>query len=133
MTENLAPVVTSLNAPFWEAGAAGCLMLPRCPVTGRFFWPPSPVSPFADVAPAWEAADPCGVIQSIAIYHRKFQAPLADLKPHGVGLIELSAGPRLLVHIAEPDAFAVGDLVRLTFAPVLLGLPPVPTIEHPRA
>lgn len=130
MVESISPVVTSLNAPFWEGAAAGRLVLPRCAETGRFFWPPSPVSPFADAAMRWQPADPAGTLETVAIYHRIFQAPLADRKSYGIGLVALAVGPRLLVHIGNTDAFVAGDPVRLTFAPLLPDLPAVPTIAH---
>ena len=129
MVENIAPVVTSLNAPFWAGAASGRLVLPHCAATGRCFWPPSPISPFVDAGIFWADADPAGILASLVAYHRVFQAPLADRQGYGVGLVALAVGPRLLAHVGEPTRFATGDAVRLTFAPLLPGLPPVPAIE----
>lgn len=129
MAETIEPIVNALNRPFWTAAEEGRLVLPVCLQTGRAFWPPSPFSPFVTGGETrWREAVPAGVMQALAVYRRAFQKPFEAVMPYGVGLVELADGPRLQVHVADPDsatAPAVGDPVRIAFAPVLPGGPKV--------
>lgn len=119
MAECIDPVVNSLNAPFWEGAAVGRLVLPMCTETGRAFWPPSPLSPYAGTpAVGWMDAEPAGILRSRITYRRAFQKPFEAAMPYGIGLVELVAGPRLLVHLQQPDAPNVpqpGDSVSIAF------------------
>jgi uncharacterized OB-fold protein len=128
MSEPIAPLVNDLNRPFWEAAEAGRLVLPWCPATTQFFWPPSPFSPFGAVAPEWRDAPAGGVLKAMAVYRRAFQKAFEPLMPYGVGLLELDAGPRLQVHISDADAATVGRRASLGFASLLPGGPKVPIL-----
>ena len=122
MTETSRPLVNALNRPFWEAAAAGKLALPQCATTQRFFWPPSPRSPFSGGAVVWMDCDPGGVVESVIVYRRPFQQAFAALLPYGIASIALDAGPRLLVHVTDPDgetAFKAGDRAVIGFRQLL--------------
>lgn len=135
MTEPVSAIRNTLSAPFWDAAAEGRLMLPWCVESGRHFWPPSPVSPFATVgAVQWREADAAGVLIGVAVYRRTFQKALEARLPYGVGLVELNAGPRLQVHLADPDAGnapCAGDRVTIAFISIIEGGPRVPAIVPP--
>ena len=130
MDETIAPRVNALNQPFWSAAAEDRLALPFCVLTGRFFWPPASVSPFAGgAAIEWREAAPDGVLAARVVYRRVFQQALKERMPYAVGLVALVAGPRLLAHIPDPDgrgAAQPGDAVRLVFSPIVAGGPKVP-------
>jgi uncharacterized protein len=134
VADRVAPVVNGLNAPFWRGAAEGRLMLPHCTKTQRAFWPPSSASPFVTAGPVeWREAKPDGTVLAIAVYRRPFYAALAGLMPYAIGLVALDAGPRLLAHIANPDASGAvrkGDRVRIGFATIVDGGVPVPIIER---
>lgn len=122
MTETSQPVVNALNRPFWEAASAGKLALQRCETTQRFFWPPSPRSPFTGGPVAWMDCDAGGTVESIVIYRRPFQQAFAALLPYGIASIALDAGPRLLVHVTDPDgemAPKAGDRAVIGFRQLL--------------
>lgn len=134
MTETVVPVINSLSQPFWSAAQEGRLALPRCTGTGRFFWPPAPISPFGGHPVVWENAEPVGVVVATAIYRRAFQQAFAALLPYGVALVELTCGPRLQVHVPQPDrtdAPKAGARVRLSFRPLVEGGPAVPMLDQP--
>jgi uncharacterized protein len=128
--EQIHPIINDLNRPFWEAAGTGTLLLPYCVRTRRFFWPPGPFSPFAFPSEmCWKAAERTGVLNAIAIYRRSFQKAFEPVMPYGVGLISLTAGPRIQVHIPNPDgreAPCAGDDVELYFAPAIAGGPKIP-------
>jgi uncharacterized OB-fold protein len=125
MTESATPIINALNRPFWGAAAEGVLALPHCLATGQAFWPPSPISPFPEGgAVEWRTVDPVGLLVCRVIYHRGFQAAFKHLLPYAVGLVELSSGPRLQVHIRqadEPTLIEVGTPIRLSFGDILSG------------
>ena len=132
MSEPVAPVVNTLNAPFWDAAADGRFVLPHCTATGRAFWPPSPASPFVTgSAVAWRAVEPVGTLAAIAVYRRGFQKAFAHRMPYAVGLIALDCGARIQAHISNPDAPNAprrGARVRIAFERLADGGPPVPVV-----
>jgi uncharacterized OB-fold protein len=132
MSEQIDPEINTLNAPFWDAAAKGTLLLPHCVASGKAFWPPSPLSPFAtNGAVDWQPVAPAGTLRSVITYRRGFQKALADLLPYRVGLVELAAGVRLQAYWpgegrgADPK---IGETVRIMFAPLLPEGRAVPTI-----
>ncbi len=129
MSEPMAPVVSDLNRPFWDAAATGRLQLPWCPATEQHFWPPSPFSPFAAVRSEWREAPRVGTIAAVAIYRRVFQKAFEPLMPYAVGLLALDAGPRLQVHIARVENAVAGRRATLNFASLLAGGPKVPVAD----
>jgi uncharacterized OB-fold protein len=131
MSETVEPIVNNLNAPFWAAAREGRLCLPHCETTRRAFWPPSPYSPFVTGGGvAWiDVSAPTGRALSVVVYHRPFQKAFASAAPYGVALVELDAGPRLMVHVPAPNAAEApraGDSIILHFAPAVAGGPAVP-------
>jgi uncharacterized OB-fold protein len=115
--------VNTLNKPYHDAAARNELLLPFCAATGRAFWPPSPVSPFVTGgAVEWRAVKPRGTLRARVIYRRGFLKDFDPLMPYGIGLVELTDGPRLQAHVTAPDAEdapRAGDMVRLSFERLL--------------
>lgn len=129
MTESAAPVVNALNRPFWTGAAEGRLMLPHCVATARAFWPPAPLSPYADGGMAWREARPDGTVIARVVYRRPFQQAFATLLPYGIAMVALDCGVRLQAHVPAPDDPAspvAGDRVRLQFEILLDGGLPLP-------
>ncbi len=127
---DVLPLINRLNAPFWDGARQGRLVLPHCVATGRAFWPPSPISPFADGgAVDWRAVEPVGEVKALAAYRRVFHQAFAPLMPFAIALVEPDAGPRLQVHVPradDPEAPRTGSRVVLSFAPILPDGPPIP-------
>src|ERR1700677_5104379 len=66
MPEFVSPIVNALNAASWRAAEEGQLLLPLCVTTEKYFWPPSPVSPFIPSGEtSWRSAQPLGVLREI--------------------------------------------------------------------
>jgi uncharacterized protein len=133
MPEFVSPIVNALNAPFWSAAEEGQLLLPFCVTTEKYFWPPSPVSPFITSGEtSWRSAQPLGVLRAKVIFRRVFQKAFEDLVPYAIGLVELDAGPRLQAHIPRPDspdAANSGDRVEIRFHRLVADGPKVPIIS----
>lgn len=124
MADPQAPAINALNRPFWDAASQDILIMPHCIDTGSAFWPPGPISPFTGGAVDWRRVMPIGEMVGLVTYRRAFQAAFADHMPFGIALVALDAGPRLQVHVPDPDGAAVprpGDRVRIHFRPVFAG------------
>lgn len=121
--ETLAPTVNALSRPFWNAAEKGRLILPHCLETGQPFWPPAPTSPFRTAgAIAWREIEPAGILLSLVVYRRAFQAALAGQLPYGIALIEVAPDVRLLAHVRTSDvalAPVAGARVDLCFRPLM--------------
>jgi len=124
----LLPPVTPESAPFWEGARAGELRIPRCPETGRLFFPPRPVSPFAPHRePEWAAVSGRGTIWSFVVPHPPLLPQFTDLAPYVVVCVALDEEPtvRLVGNLVaregggigevDPATIAIGAAVRVVF------------------
>jgi len=124
----LLPPIAPDALPFWEGARAGELRIPRCPVTGRLFFPPRPVSPFApDREPEWATVSGRGAIWSFVVPHPPLLPPFSELAPYNVVAVALEEDPRIRLvgnlvarpggSIAEldPAAIRIGARVRVAF------------------
>jgi hypothetical protein len=129
MTTGLDAVRNRLWAPFHDGAAAGRLMLPYCVATDRPFWPPSPTSPFAGGGEVfWREHTAEGRLMARVTYRRSFLKAFDPRLPYGVGQVEVAPDVRLQAHMIEPDNAAspqAGDIVALTFRPLIAGGAPV--------
>ena len=130
MSDELSPVITTLNAPFWEAAERGELLLPWCETTRQYYWPPGPRSPFdIHTRIAWRPARTGGRLTDAVIYRRGFMKSFEPVMPYAIGLVELDDGPRLLVHLRDVALAApeqAGAQVQIFFESILLGSPKMP-------
>jgi uncharacterized OB-fold protein len=130
MSESVDAIINTLNRPFWNGAAEGRLVLPHCVATATPFWPPSPISPFADgSAVEWREVSATGTVLARVTYRRPFQRTFAGLLPYGIAMVALDCGPRLQAHVRAPDepgAPGPGDCVTLCFETLLDGGPRLP-------
>jgi len=106
------------SGPFFEAAREGRLVAQRCSATGKFFFPPAPVSPFTrDTNWSWEDLSGKGTIGSFVVMHQKYFPGFGDEVPYPVIEVELEEGVRLISNIVELGARAleVGMPVRVLF------------------
>jgi|SRR5690625_1796973 len=93
-----------LFAPFWEATRNGELKVQECTVTKRKVWPPrfvSPHSPGADLK--WVNIQGKGKVYTFNVVHRAFTPYLKDKVPHGIVVVELEDGVRMLGNVVGMD------------------------------
>ena len=111
------PIVDVWNKPFWDACAQGRLLLQRCGETGRCWYPPAPVSPYAPRAPwNWVECSGRGEILSWVVFHQKYYESFADELPYNVTMVRLEEGAQLLTNVTADNAeLAVGKAVEVTF------------------
>lgn len=125
------PIINELNAPFWQAARCGDLSVPHCSATGRPFWPPSPISPYAEGSDVeWRNVAQCGVVRASCIYRRVFLKAFEPLAPYAIVLVELEGGARLHAHVSDPQSVRAGDRVKLGFRVLVEGGSPALVAEQ---
>ena len=116
-----APEVTSECQPFWDAAAEGRLLIKRCGACGEPHYYPRALCPFCLSADTrWEEAAGTGIVYSLSTMRRGKDAP------YTLAYVVLDEGPAVLTNLdGDPDGFAIGGRVRVSFA-ATDGGPPVP-------
>ena len=115
-----APEITPETQPFWDAAAAGTLLIKRCGACGEPHYYPRALCPFCLSADTrWEEAAGTATIYSLSTMRRGKDAP------YTLAYVTLDEGPAVLTTIAtdDPDALAIGQRVRVRFAPSDGGAP----------
>lgn len=111
------PSIDNWSKPFWDACKEQRLELPRCDETGRFFYPPAPVSPFTGKPTvSWAPVSGRGTIWSFVVFHRKYFSEFAEEIPYTVAMVQLDEGPFLLTNI-RGGAPEIGQRVEAVFEP----------------
>jgi uncharacterized OB-fold protein len=115
------PIESPTTAPFWEGLREGRLLLVRCQVCGRWYWPWSACredhnAPYLENM-AWEQASGNGRVFSFSHHLQQFHQDFPP--PHVYGVVELEEGPILPTSFVglgdEPDPAWVGTPVRATY------------------
>jgi uncharacterized protein len=116
-----APPVSPETKPFWDAAAAGTLLLKRCEACREPHYYPRAICPFCGSdRTAWLEASGRGTIYSYSVFRR---APV----PYAIAYVTLEEGPTMMTNIVDGDidAIRIGQRVRVRFTPTDGG-PPVP-------
>jgi uncharacterized OB-fold protein len=116
-----APEANPETRPFWEAAAAGRLLIGKCPACGKPHYYPRAICPFCGSAPTeWVAAAGRGIVYSYSVMRR---LPV----PYALAYVTLAEGVTMMTNIVDCDldAIRIGQRVRLVFKPSEGG-PPVP-------
>jgi uncharacterized OB-fold protein len=126
MTE-LSPVNDPVAGPFFEAAAAGRLVVQRCNSCDLLRWPPLSGCPDCRSRDTtWVDVRPTGTIWSFVVYHRAFSASLKDEIPYTVAMVQLDEGPYLVGRLIDGEKPPqVGDVVNAEF----LDVDGVPTVR----
>jgi uncharacterized OB-fold protein len=111
------PERTPETRAFWDATAAGRLVLARCDTCGTVIWYPKVFCPACGgLSVSWDEASGVGTIYSYSVVHR---APglFGQAVPFVVAYVELAEGPRVLTNIVgcEPERVHIGQSVRVVF------------------
>jgi uncharacterized OB-fold protein len=116
-----APPVTPETQPFWEAAAAGRLLLKRCLACGEPHHYPRPICPFCGSdRTEWRNASGRGTVYSYSVMRR------AEVR-YAIAYVTLEEGVTMMTNIVDCDldAIRIGQPVRVVFKPSDGG-PPVP-------
>ena len=103
--------------PFWEAAAAGRLLLKFCRQCGRTHWYPRALCPHCHSSDLeWRESAGWGSVYSFTVVRRAEP-------PYVLAYVQLEEGPRLLTNIVDcdPDSVQIGQRVSVTFRPAAEG------------
>jgi uncharacterized OB-fold protein len=105
--------------PYWEAAAEGRLLVKACNACDQAYFYPRPLCPFCmSDDTRWLECSGGGEVYSFTVTARApvFQVP---------ALITLDEGPTMMSAIvdADPASVAIGQRVRVAFAPTVDGQP----------
>ena len=116
-----APEPSPETRPFWEAAAAGRLLIGKCKACSKPHYYPRALCPFCGSdATEWVPAGGRGAIYSYSVMRR---LPV----PYALAYVALDEGVTMMTNIVDCDldAIRIGQRVRLVFKPTEGG-PPVP-------
>lgn len=116
-----APQATPETQAFWDAAAAGRLLLRYCTACGKPHHYPRAICPFcASDATEWRQASGRGTIYTFSVMRR---VPV----PYAIAYVTLEEGVTMMTNIvgADLDAIRIGQRVTVAFTPTDGG-PPVP-------
>ena len=111
------PRPTPTEQPFYDACAAGKLVLQRCQSCGHvLFYPRTHCDACQSDRLVWEDAIGTGTIASYTVVRRAVSADFEA--PYVIALIDLAEGPRMMSQIVDTDtdSLAVGLSVKVDFA-----------------
>lgn len=96
------PEADKWSGPFFDACRENRLVAQKCDATGKFFFPPAPVSPFTrDKNWKWTDLTGKGRIASYVVMHQKYFPGFGDEVPYPVIEVELEEGVKLISNIVE--------------------------------
>lgn len=116
----IPPAVTEETAPFWDAAAAGRLVVERCTACGAESHPPRGICRACrSRAMTWVEITGPGTVYSFTVNHQRW---LPDLEvPYAVVLVEFPdhAGVRVVGRLrgCDPGDAAIGMTVAVGFEP----------------
>jgi uncharacterized OB-fold protein len=112
------PRVTEVNRGFYEAAAAGSLVVRRCDACGLLFHYPRPYCPTCHSSRlSWTPVSGEGTVRVAAPVYRPAWDDLPRGAPYIVVLVQLDEGPQLLSTLERcvPSAARAGVRVRAAF------------------
>lgn len=111
------PPVNPETKPFWDATAAGQLLLKRCTDCGTVIWYPRAICPDChSTATEWFEASGRGRVYSYTVA-RRGDGAYREAAPFVLAYVELDEGPRLLTNIVDcdPETVRIDQPVEVVF------------------
>jgi uncharacterized OB-fold protein len=127
----VVPVCDEDALPFYQATKRGELRIQRCVDTGRWIFPPRPLSPYGSHrAPQWETVSGRGTIWSFIVPHPPLLPAFAEFAPFNVIMVALDEDPTIrltgnlitqaggALNEVDPATIEIGAAVRVVFDPI---------------
>ncbi|GAU67485.1 hypothetical protein SSP35_05_00520 [Streptomyces sp. NBRC 110611] len=121
------PEVDAFTRPYWEAAAAGKLLLRRCRAAGcgTAHHYPREFCPYcwsADVV--WEPASGHATLYTWSVVHRNDLPPFGDRLPYVAAVVDLAEGPRMMTEVTDcaPAELRIGMPLTVRFRDVAPGV-----------
>lgn len=109
-------VVDAIDQPFWDACRDGILLVFRCNVCARSYWPAGSCVSHGMLDMEWTAAAGTGRLHTWTVVHQKYSRSFSD-EVKIVAVIELDEGPFFHTNLidARPATLRVDLPVEVTF------------------
>jgi len=106
-----------LDLPFWAGTRREELLLHRCGLCGRHYWPASRCVTHGAANMAWTPSSGRGTVHTYTILHHAYTAEMATQVPYCVAVVELEEGPFFHSNIVgcPVDQIHVGLPVQVRF------------------
>ncbi len=107
-TGRFLPVIYPEELPYWEALKQHKLVLQRCKLCSKAWFPIGPACPHCfSLEFEWANMSGRGVLHNFVIYHKAWAPWLEKRVPYAVIQVELDEGPRLTTNLLD---CAVSDI-----------------------
>ncbi|MDM9561972.1 Zn-ribbon domain-containing OB-fold protein [Bordetella petrii] len=119
------PQPTDVTRPYWEAAAAGRLVIQECRACGaRQFYPRGFCVACLSDELHWLPCSGKGTVYTYTINHRAPNAHMKERLPYIVAAIDLDEGTRMIANIVDspPQAVAIGARVEVVFEALADGM-----------
>ena len=132
------PEADAFTRTYWDAAAAGRLLIRRCGTCGRAHHYPREFCPHCwseDVT--WEDASGRATLYTWSVVHRNDLPPFGDRTPYVAAVVDLAEGPRMSTEVvgADPGSLRAGLALTAGFrdgVPVFRPVPPGAATADPR-
>ncbi|MEU9475542.1 Zn-ribbon domain-containing OB-fold protein [Streptomyces sp. NPDC048191] len=112
------PEPDAFTRPYWEAAAAGRLLIRRCGACGRAHHYPREFCPHCwSEEVTWEEASGRATLYTWSTVHRNDLPPFGERTPYVAAVVDLAEGPRMMTQVvrcAAPE-LRPGLRLRVTF------------------
>ncbi|MFE3036351.1 Zn-ribbon domain-containing OB-fold protein [Streptomyces canus] len=96
------PETDAFTRTYWDAAAAGRLLLRRCASCTRIHHYPREFCPHCwSEEVAWEPASGRATLYTWSVVHRNDLPPFKDRTPYVAAVVDLAEGPRLMTEIVD--------------------------------
>lgn len=100
--DTVYPSQDAVSAPWFEAAAAGKLLLQRDPQTGKAqFYPRAHVLGAPDGEPEWFEASGLGTLYTFTVVKRSVHREFAGHAPFTLAIVQLEEGPRMTSWVVD--------------------------------
>lgn len=97
------PTPDDVSRPFFEACAAGRLVLQYCDVCDSFQHYPRPACTTCGGPVEWRESRGEGIVYTFTVIRQFSAQPFRDLVPYVVAMVQLTEGPLLMANITDTD------------------------------
>ncbi|MFF7182014.1 OB-fold domain-containing protein [Streptomyces sp. NPDC008121] len=96
------PDVDAFTRPYWDAAAAGRLLLRRCGACGRAHHYPREFCPHCwSEDGGWETASGRATLYTWSVVHRNDLPPFGARVPYVAAVVDLAEGPRMMTEVVD--------------------------------
>lgn len=118
MDQKPTPVITAVNAPFFEACSRNEFVLQKCAACDTWIYYPREACPEClSTDLRWEPADGSGTVETYTLVHRPESPVFFYDVPIPIVVVKLDIGPRMITGYSGSELPEIGQRVEVDFIP----------------